>query len=247
MTGFTIAAAQSRSVKGDIAKNVQRHAEFVRLAKEHGADVIVFPELSLTGYEPTIAAETAVEANDGVLEPLKKLANETGAVVLAGCPLRSVEERPYIGMLIFQPGETVAVYRKRFVHASEEPFFVAGEETVVFAARGMAIGAAICADISNPQHPSDAAGHGANVYAASVAKTQQEIDAAAANMAAHAKKHGILALLANYASATGGYPTCGRSAAWDESGQLVAMAEAGECLVVVRKTAAGWQGGVVGV
>jgi predicted amidohydrolase len=63
---FTIAAAQSQSVKGDIAANVRRHAEFVRVAAALKADVIVFPELSLSGYEPTIAAEVALSPDDPV-------------------------------------------------------------------------------------------------------------------------------------------------------------------------------------
>ena len=49
MPEFTIAAAQASSVKGEIAQNVRRHAEFVVRAAEHQANVIVFPELSLTG------------------------------------------------------------------------------------------------------------------------------------------------------------------------------------------------------
>ena len=62
MSPFAIAAAQSSSTKGDIAGNLRRHARLVALAKEHGADAVVFPELSLTGYEPTIAAQTAMLA-----------------------------------------------------------------------------------------------------------------------------------------------------------------------------------------
>jgi predicted amidohydrolase len=56
------AAAQSTSIAGDIDENVRRHAAFVRKAGEHHANVVVFPELSLTGYEPTIAKEAAIDA-----------------------------------------------------------------------------------------------------------------------------------------------------------------------------------------
>ena len=43
-------------------------------------------------------------------------------------------------------------------------------------------------------------------------------------MAAHAKQHGMLAVMANYASPTGGLPSAGASAIWDETGNLVARA-----------------------
>jgi predicted amidohydrolase len=109
----------------------------------------------------------------------------------------------------------------------------------------MAIGAAICADIKNPIHPADAARQGANIYAAGVAKTPDEIVEAAANMAAHAKQHGMLAVIANCASPTGGQPSGGASAIWEETGNLVARAPAqGGCIVLAQKTADDWAGRV---
>lgn len=243
MRTFTIAAAQATSLKGDIFENVRRHTRLVAVAREYGADVVVFPELSLTGYEPTIAAETAIEPNDSVLAPLQELAEDSGVVILAGCPIRSASEKPYIGMLVFQPGQTVAVYRKRFVHSSEEPYFVASDDMVVFAVREMPIGVAICADIKQPRHAADAARLGAKVYAAGVATTPDETAEAATNMAAHAKNHGMLAVMANYASPTGGSPMGGHSAVWDETGRPLVRAEPrGEAVVLARSTPEGWAG-----
>jgi len=246
MSAFTIAAAQSSSMKGAIAANVRRHVELVTLAKQHDSDVVVFPELSLTGYEPTLAAQCAIEPNDGVLRPLKDLADDSDVAILAGCPIRSACEKPFIGMLIFRPGLAVSVYRKRFVHWSEAPYFVASDDTVVFSARGTAIGVAICADIKNPIHQADAARHGARIYAAGVAKTPQEIADAEANMASHAKKYRMLTLMANYASSIGGSPTAGASAIWNETGDVVARAEPqGECIVLAQSASDGWAGKVV--
>jgi predicted amidohydrolase len=247
MSPFTIAAAQSSSIKGAISQNVRRHAELVMTAREQQADVVVFPELSLTGYEPTIAADVAVAAHDSVLAPLRELSENAHVVIMAGCPIRSVVGKPYIGILIFQPGRDVVVYRKRFVHSSEERYFVASGDTVVLDACGTTIGVAICADIKNPVHPADVAKKGAKVYAAGVAKTPPEMDEAEANMAAHAKKHGMLTVMANHATATGDLPMAGRSAIWDETGRAIAQAAGpGECIVVAEQTPAGWIGRVVG-
>jgi predicted amidohydrolase len=245
MLHFTIAAAQAGSLKGDIAGNVQRHVELAAIAGKQGAGVVVFPELSLSGYELTIAAEVAIDAADSRLEPLKQFCDEANMVVMAGCPLRSGEARPYIGMLIWQPGRAVTVYRKRFVHSSEEPYFVAADDTVVFEVGGVTIGAAICADISNPQHAADAARAGAKIYAAGVAKTPDDMARAEASMAAYARAYGMLAVLANHATATGGNETGGRSAIWNETGQVIARAEPqGECIVLARATPNGWLGEV---
>ncbi len=202
----------------------------------------------MTGYEPTIAAQCAIDATDRALQPLRELANEWQIVIMAGCPIRSAVKKPFIGMFIFQPHQAVAVYRKRFVHSSEEPFFIASDDTCLVAVRGTSVAPAICADISNPDHAADAARKGANVYAAGVAETPEDRARADAKMSSHAKQHGMLAVLSNYASATGGFPTGGRSAAWDETGLLIAEAEAqGECIVIAQKTPAGWAGTVVKV
>ena len=150
-----IAAAQSSSVKGDLSGNVRRHCDFVRRAAEHNVELIVFPELSLTGYEPSVAAELATDLHDAHWEPLKSLADESGMTIVAGCPITSGERRPYIGEVIFGPaGNTV--YRKQFVHGTEDEHFVASDDVVVVSSRNCQAAMAICADIENAQHPRDA-------------------------------------------------------------------------------------------
>ena len=57
MTALTLAAAQTISIPGDVAANIQRHLAMMRAAAEQGVQLLVFPELSLTGYEPFLAAD----------------------------------------------------------------------------------------------------------------------------------------------------------------------------------------------
>ena len=69
---------------------------------------------------------------------------------------------------------------------------------------------------------------------------------AEANMASHAKSHGMLTVMANYASATGGFPTGGRSAVWNEQGMVVVRAPPqGECFIIAQQAADGWAGKLV--
>ena len=55
-----ICMVQTWPVKGDVAQNVAAHERFVALEVDKGAAMVVLPELSLTGYEPTLAAELAM-------------------------------------------------------------------------------------------------------------------------------------------------------------------------------------------
>ena len=60
MSDFKIAAAQVASVPGDIDRNIATHAAATAAAAQHGVSVLVFPELSLIGYEPSLAADPAL-------------------------------------------------------------------------------------------------------------------------------------------------------------------------------------------
>jgi predicted amidohydrolase len=88
MSTFTIAAAQSFSVAGDLAANIARHLRFMAVAAEQGVELLVFPELSLTGYEGQMAADMAIDPQDSVLQPLRDCARELGLIAVVGMPIR---------------------------------------------------------------------------------------------------------------------------------------------------------------
>ncbi|MEM8524632.1 MAG: nitrilase-related carbon-nitrogen hydrolase [Bacteroidota bacterium] len=56
-----ICIAQSRSAKGKIKENISAHLKLINRATKLNADLIIFPELSLTAYEPALAKSLAVE------------------------------------------------------------------------------------------------------------------------------------------------------------------------------------------
>ncbi|MEW4490873.1 carbon-nitrogen hydrolase family protein [Thalassoglobus sp. JC818] len=245
---FCIAVAQSASVKGDIAENIRRHAEIVSCAADHGAKLVLFPELSLTGYEPTIAAETAIEANDPCLTVLQELSDSREIAIIAGAPIRSSAAKPFIGALTFRPRLPIEVYRKRFVHPDEFPWFIPSDDVAVYPCHGREVGVAICADISNPIHPADTFQKGATIYVASVAKTPEGVCKAEDTLARYAREYKSPVAMANYACETGGFPTGGRSAVWDECGKVIVQApESGEYLMIAKNSESGWEGQLIAI
>lgn len=243
METFTIAAAQSVSLKGDFLRNLDEHMMFIKTAAQNKADIIVFPELSLTGCEPELADEMALSENDKALSPLAKSANELDITIIAGCPVKSTHAKPYLGAFIFQPGRPVTLYRKRYLHTGEELYFIPSKDNLVFDCKGKQVGAAICADIDNPGHPADAKKKGAEVYAAGVCITPNGIDETFKIMSLHSIRHNMVTVMANHADNTGGYITAGRSAAWDNSGKLLAKAgAAGRYLIFASEMENGWIG-----
>ena len=87
VSAFKIAAAQVASIRGDIDANIAAHAAAIEAAAKHEVSALVFPELSLTGYEPDLAAELAMLPTDRRLECLLVLARQHHMKVVVGAPL----------------------------------------------------------------------------------------------------------------------------------------------------------------
>lgn len=98
-----IALAQTRPIKGDIAGNTAAHLELVERAVRHRAEVVVFPELSLTGYEPELARGLALGLDDPRLDEFQRISDASPLTIAVGAPT-STHSRPRISLLIFQPG-----------------------------------------------------------------------------------------------------------------------------------------------
>ena len=238
-TPLRIAAAQSPSVPGDVARNVLTHLAFVRVAASEGVQVLLFPELSLTGYEPT------------VLAPLRQAARDQGLAIVVGGPAASVQAGalPAIGAWVLAPDGSVALYRKRHLHTSEERFASAGtDDAQVHLLAGEPTGMAVCADITHPEHARAAHGAGAALYAAGALISHQGYGPESALLQGYARDHAMAVLLANYSGPSGGYVSAGRSAVWEPGGRCVVAAEGdAPCIVWAARGDSGWSGGVVAV
>jgi hypothetical protein len=104
---LTVAAVQPRCVAYDVAHNATAHAELVRAAD---ARVVVFPELSLTGYE---LDAPGVRIDDRRLAPIVDACASTGALALVGAPIADRGE--HIAMLAVDGGGAEVTYRKMWL------------------------------------------------------------------------------------------------------------------------------------
>jgi len=230
-----LAVAQSSSIRGDITGNVTHHAELAEAAARRGARLIIFPELSLTGYEPDLAMRLALTANDPRLRPLKEVAEVSGITIVAGAPMMT-KAGLHIAAFVFRPAGETLIYTKHHLHKGEEAFFVPGTLNPMIELDGERISLAICADTTHPSHAAEAARAGASVYAAGVLITPGGIQADSTQLRNYASEHGLVVLMANHASPTGGWATAGRSAIWDEGGIEVVTAQGeGESLLLATR------------
>jgi predicted amidohydrolase len=238
-----IAAAQSISKPGEISANVEVHVALCRAAAERGVEFIIFPELSLSGYEPCLVARCKLAPADGRLEPLRALAAKTNMVIAVGAPVTSEDNRGLsIGCVTFFPDRSTAIYRKHFLHLGEERFAVAGSSMVqCHRAAGTAVALAICADTAQEEHVVAAKELQAEIYAAGVFWTPGGYANDAAMMRRYATAHGLAVLVANHGGPSRDMAAGGRSAFWAPGGELLGCArEHGQALVIATQVAENW-------
>ena len=242
---LVIAAAQSVSVPGDIARNVARHLRFGAMAAESGVRLLVFPELSLTGYEPGIARSKAVRPDSSELDPLRRLAQDAAMTVVAGAPVLNGRNEMHLAAFAIGPDGSVSTYTKMHLHPGEEDVFTPGMGGPVLRIEGVNVALAICADTTHPEHPASAARGGANVYAAGVLITENGYEPDTELMKGYARDHGMAVLMANHSGPAGGWVPAGKSAIWCEEGRLVAASKGTEEALVVGRRQNGVWGGTV--
>jgi len=214
---LVLAAAQPLCVPYDVASNASTHAETVRAAR---ARVVVFPELSLTGYQldaPTITVD------DPRLQPIISACAQSGSTALVGAPVQSDSGRPNIAMLAIDGDGSSVAYRKLWVSTEESQRFDPGVRPVVLEIDGWRLGLAICRDTGIAQHWTDTAALGMDVYVGATLMTAGERVEQEDRARRIGEEHRVWVVFASFAGSTGsGYhKTAGCSGIWTSDGVLV--------------------------
>lgn len=217
---LTIAATQPPCVSLDVAANALAHAETVRAA---AARVVVFPELSLTGYE---LAAPALTVTDPRLQPIVRACAETGSLALVGAPVADEAGWEFIAMLACDGTCIRVAYRKQYPGGSETRRFSPGERPAVLTVEGWRLGLAICRDTGLPQHAANTAALGIDVYVAGIVHGESEAEVHAERARRICADHHVWVVISSFAGSTGeGYaPAAGRSGIWAPDGTLVTQA-----------------------
>jgi predicted amidohydrolase len=145
-----IAIAQCAPALGAFKRNVTMHREWIARAKAERADLIVFPELSLTGYYlKDLAGEMACAADDARLAPIAEASREMD--VSAGFVERGRDARLYIAQGYWSRGKLVHVHRKVYLPTygifDDGRYFGPGDRFDVFPSAAGPAGIAICEDL----------------------------------------------------------------------------------------------------
>jgi NAD+ synthase (glutamine-hydrolysing) len=150
-----LALAQINTTVGDLDGNRERILERLDEAKEAGADVVLFPELAVTGYPPEdlLLRPSFVQAAEGSLAQIAREAR--GIVAFVGTP--HLDRDLYNVCAVCAGGEVKALYRKRFLPNygvfDEHRYFAPGRDLFLLEHGGVLIGPTVCEDIWQPGPP----------------------------------------------------------------------------------------------
>jgi NAD+ synthase (glutamine-hydrolysing) len=238
---MTLALAQINTVLGDVDANLEKHLQLAQRARKGGAELIVFPELSLTGYVLQDIAATVAHRpspDDPLFRKLLKASNDLDMVV--GFVEEDARYRFYIASAYLSGGKVVHVHRKVYPPTygifDERRYFAAGDSFRAFDTRFGRVGILICEDFWHASSPYALWMDGADIMLFTSASpgrgvTEEILGSAKWVETVNQTYAGLFTTFVAHANRVGfedGLNFWGTSTVFDPDGKLIAQAPADE-------------------
>ncbi|MUK87498.1 carbon-nitrogen hydrolase family protein [Ornithinibacillus sp. L9] len=148
-----VTIGQFDPVLGDKAENIVRMIRIMEQASEASADIVIFPELSLTGYFiQDVDAKLAEPINGVSIQSIQEKSRSLRLHTILPWPELAEDGSVYnSACLISDMGEMIGTYRKVHLYETEKEVFTAGNEFNVFETKIGRIGLMICFDLDFPE------------------------------------------------------------------------------------------------
>ncbi len=227
-----VAAAQISCALGDFDANINKIRDFASRAKKSGAELVVFPEMSDTGYSMPVIQKQARTWKEGAVSALEKIAKENSIAIVAGVSDREGDSIFNAQVLIDSRGEVLAKYRKTHLVTAapldERACLSPGKEFVSSKIDNFTVGLSICYDLRFPEMARTLAlKHNSNVIVNSSAWP----DVRAAHLRilalARAVENQSYFIIANRVGIDDGVTFCGGSLIVDPAGKILAAGAVG--------------------
>lgn len=164
MSELRVGLVQMRCEKGAIDANLTAMEAYLRDGRHQSADVMCFPEASITGYaDPRRYPDAVLHLSDPAVSRFVAMTQASPIAALAGIVETNPDGRPYITQVVARAGKLVGFYRKRTIPADEAELFAPGTTAGVFDHPKVRFGVAVCADIDSAAIFAEHARSGARV------------------------------------------------------------------------------------
>jgi len=215
MREVTIALAQTAPVLNDNEENLRRMASVIgRICSEQPTDLIVFPELAVSGYECGLNFTRLAERVPGhAVSFLADKASEHNVHIAFGMPVKEkVESILYNAVvLIGNDGELLGDYRKVHLRGEERLAFRAGYRMPVFETEFGPLGLMVGWDLAFPEVARSLTLDGAEIIAVCGAWEQSQVDEWRAYAVARACENAVFVAACNRVGDEPSYSFCGES------------------------------------
>jgi predicted amidohydrolase len=240
-----LAAFQMRAAPGDVATNLATIAEAAAQGRLRGAELLVMPELAITGYGAGDAIADLAEAAEGPqIDCVARIATENGLAIACGFAERSGDAVYNSAALVTPDGQRVTYRKCHLYGAYERRLFVPGNTPPrVVELGGMRVGLLICYDVEFPEAVRRLALAGADVVVVPTALPESEHAAFIAErvVPVRAFENQVALVYSNHAGADELFAYAGRSCIVMPDGTDAARAaESGAELIVADYDPAGF-------
>ena len=229
-----IAVAQTRGACGDTAANLDLLEDRARAARDAGADLLVLPELFVTGYNTGAATAALAEPVDGPsVARAAAIARDSGTALLFGVAERAGSAVYNAAILIDAAGTILGCYRKAHLYGEEKTRFSPGSGMPLTAhLGGLRCGVLICYDVEFPEAVRDLALRGCQAVLVPTALPAGMPEIPELLVRARAYENQIFVAYADRCGAEDGLAYEGRSCIVGPDGVALAAAGAEEALLV---------------
>lgn len=139
-------------IAGNFEGNLKSTLSFITAAIQKGAQIIVFPEMNLTGYVSGPDIKNICRSlNKDMVDLFSKKAEKYNITLLVGLAEEALDKRIYASHLIFYPTGSFDVYRKIHTAPFEKKYFTAGDNITIFQSHGLTFGVQLCYDAHFPE------------------------------------------------------------------------------------------------
>ena len=246
MHDIRIAMVACRARLGETRQNLQNAKAWIHRAHSAGADIVCFPELSLTGYGNFTQVDSlAIDLQGAATEQISAAARKSGITVLAGFVEKNGKEKPFATHCVFGPDGDMAPYRKLHLAPPEQPYFSPGGTVHVFKHPKTAFGIQLCYDAHFPELSTAMALKGADIifvpHASPHGDARMKHASWMRHLPARAFDNGLFVAACNQCGNNGveGFSFAGNAMVLDPSGRILGKKTDGqEALLVADLRAA---------
>ncbi len=152
MRNILIGTAVITAPLGEIESNTKKMISLIREAKKNHAELICFPEMSITGYcSGDAVKEHAINLNHDIFKRLQSVSEELNIVILAGFAQKEIDGQIFASHIVIQPDEESKIYQKTHIAPPEKQTFTAGKSVPVFHIDEFCFGIQLCYDAHFPE------------------------------------------------------------------------------------------------